>query len=192
MSIHEVQADVKAKDIMSRPVYTVKAKDTVVLASKLMDKHDIGAIIVVDKKNNPIGIITERDIVKRVAAKNLLPSKVLSENCMTRPLVTIEPGTPIRDLAQLMSRKKIRRIPVLDGDKLIGIVTSKDVVDVAPSLMDIASEKARIFGPPTGRPTRLEGYCDRCEEFSETLINHEGVWLCHDCQDDMKKEEPAN
>src|SRR5436309_14966355 len=71
LSVHETEPDILVRDIMSRPPITAKENETVAGVSKLMGKHDIGCVIIVDKSGNPAGIITERDIVQRVAARKI-------------------------------------------------------------------------------------------------------------------------
>ena len=68
--------EVKVEDVMSSPVITIKETDTVLAATKLMKKNEIGCVIVVDKLGKPLGLMTERDVVRRVAALDMLPSKV--------------------------------------------------------------------------------------------------------------------
>lgn len=120
------------KDIMSSPALTV---DENLLANKvaaLMDKHDYGCIIVTTKDGKPLGIITERDLVVRVLAKNLKPDNIKAKKVMTTPLMTIEPDATITDAAKRMSRLDIRRLAVIYKGKLVGIVSGKDVLHVMP------------------------------------------------------------
>jgi CBS domain-containing protein len=86
----------------------------------------LGCLIVIDK-SLPVGIITERDIVRRIVAKrSSLDVKVLE--VMTNTLITVGPDTSLREAARVMSANKIRRLPVLKNDKLVGIVVSSDFV----------------------------------------------------------------
>src|SRR5437016_13558667 len=100
---------------MSRPVITVKESDTAADVAKLMAKHNIGCVLVSGKKGETIGIITERDIVQRIAAKNLLPSNVTVGEAMSKPVVTVKAGATITDAARLMNQRKIRRLAVKIG-----------------------------------------------------------------------------
>jgi len=154
-----------------------------------MDRHEIGGIIVVDKKGKPVGIITERDIVKRVVAKNLLPSKVKAVSIMSKPLATIGPNKDISEAAKTMRRLKIRRLAVMEETKLVGVITSKDIVDITPALIDVIIEKSQISGlEPSRRSTVLAGHCDKCARWSENLVEHDGIFLCEDCLADLEEE----
>jgi len=189
VSDSSIQPEIKVKDIMSTPVITVKESEKVSDAAKKMDKHEIGGVIVVNRKGNPVGMITERDIVKRVAAKNLLPSRVKAASIMSKPLATIGPDKDISEAAKTMSRLKIRRLAVMGEAKLVGVVTSKDIVDITPALMDVIAEKSQIVGlKPSRRGTVLAGYCDKCDTWSENLVEHDGIFLCEDCLADVEEE----
>lgn len=186
---NENKVDVKVKDAMSSPVITVKESDNIVKVAKLMNKHKIGCIIVLDKKDNPVGIITERDIVERVVAKNLAPSKIKASKVMSKPIATIDSSTSITEAAKKMKKMNIRRLAVMDSGKLVGILTSKDIADIAPILIDVVSEKSSISGRILSKMSGLAGYCDRCGVWSDNLTEHEGIFLCEDCLADIEEEE---
>src|SRR5437660_11039931 len=120
---------------MSRPVITAKESDTAAEVAKLMAKHNIGCVLVSGKKGETIVIITERDIVQRIAAKNLIPSKVTVGEAMTKPVVTIKSGANVTDAAKLMNQRKIRRLAVLENGKLMGIFTKKDILEITHSII---------------------------------------------------------
>ena len=192
MSVHNSEPDILVRDIMSRPPITAKETETVAGVSKLMGKHDIGCVIIIDKSGNPVGIITERDIVQRVAARNVLPSELKVADTMSKPIATVSPNATVNDAAKLMNNRKIRRLGVIDGGKLVGIVTMKDILQVTPAIIDLASEKSRAgLGGPRTRPVALGGYCDECETWSDNLVQKDGTFLCPDCARDLgQPEEP--
>jgi len=191
LSVHETEPDVLVRDIMSRPPITAKENETVAGVSKLMGKHDIGCVIIVDKSGNPAGILTERDIVQRVAARNVLPSELKVGQTMSKPVATISPGATVNEAAKVMNHRKIRRLAVMDDGKLVGIVTMKDILQVTPAIIDLASEKSRAgLESPRTRPT-LGGYCDECETWSDNLIQKDGTFLCSDCSRDLEQPEES-
>ncbi len=192
MSVHETEPEVFVRDIMSRPPIIAKESDTAMTAAKLMMKHDVGCIIVVDKAGKPSGIITERDIVERVASKNLVPSDVKVTDAMSKPIIGVLPSTRVNDAAKQMNQSKIRRLAVIDGGKLVGILTMKDILEVTPALMDLISEKSRVSGLESPRSkSSLAGYCDNCETWSEDLVQKEGVFLCRECARDVGSSEES-
>ena len=190
MSVHETEPEVFVRDIMSRPPITAKESDTAMTAAKLMTKHDVGCIIIVDKAGKPSGIITERDIVERVASKNLVPSDVKVTEAMSKPIIGVLPSTRVNEAAKQMNQSRIRRLAVIDGGKLVGILTMKDILEVTPALMDLLSEKSRVSGLDSPRSrSSLAGYCDECESWSENLTQREGVFLCQECARDVGSQE---
>ena len=192
MSVHETEPEVFVRDIMSRPPIIAKESDTAMTAARLMMKHDVGCIIVVDKAGKPSGIITERDIVERVASKNLVPSDVKVTDAMSKPIIGVLPSTRVNDAAKQMNQSKIRRLAVIDGGKLVGILTMKDILEVTPALMDLISEKSRVSGLESPRSkSSLAGYCDNCETWSEDLVQKEGVFLCRECARDVGSSEES-
>ena len=114
------------KDIMTKNVIAVTVDTTVFEAAELMNSKGIGCLLVVQDEV-PVGIVTERDFVRRVVAKNL-PYSVKVSEIMTKNLVTVDPDMSLKDAARLMSINKIRRLPVLKQNKLVGIVVASDFV----------------------------------------------------------------
>jgi len=181
--------EVKVEDVMSSPVVTIKDTDTVLAASKLMKKNEIGCVVVIDKDGKPLGLMTERDVVRRVAALDLLPSKVQAGKSMTKPPATINASADVTEAAKKMREMKIRRLVVLKGGKLDGIITSNDIVDITPALIDVMAEKSQIAPiPKTKEAATLNGYCDRCGSWADELKSHDGQFLCDECMADT--EEP--
>jgi CBS domain-containing protein len=114
------------KDIMTKDVVTIEANKTVFEAAELMTSKGLGCLVVVIKAF-PVGMITERDIVRRIVAKrNSVDLKVAE--VMTKTLITVEPDTSLKEAARVMSTNKIRRLPVLKNNKLVGIVVASDFV----------------------------------------------------------------
>jgi len=114
------------KDIMTKNVITITVDKSVFEAAELMNSKGIGCLLIV-KDEVPVGIVTERDFVRRVVAKNL-PYSVKVSEIMTKNLVTVDPDVSLKDAAGLMSINKIRRLPVLKQNKLVGIVVASDFV----------------------------------------------------------------
>jgi CBS domain-containing protein len=180
------------KDTMSSPVVTTTEDTPTNIIAKLMDKNDLGCVIVTNKDGKPLGIITERDLVIRVLTKNLQPVAVKAKDIMTAPLATIEPEATISDAARRMSRLDIRRLGVIYKGDLVGIISSKDILGVMPELIEIIQEKSRIENASDSEEieeTPLSGYCDRCGGYSEDLKNENGQYLCEDCRLEVENEK---
>jgi CBS domain-containing protein len=111
------------KDLMTKNVVTIDSHRTVAESAVLMSEKDIGDLIV--DGDTPVGIVTERDFVRRVLAKQKSADIIISE-VMTSPLMVIDPEAPIKEAAQRMVSSGIRRLPVIKDNKLVGIITAAD------------------------------------------------------------------
>ena len=116
------------KDIMKTNVITIDASRQVIDAAKMMDNANVGCIIIT-KDSKPVGILTERDFVKRIVAQNLPSSTQLSE-VMSSPLISTHPGETVWEAAEIMQQKHIHKVPVEENDKIIGILTATDLVEI--------------------------------------------------------------
>lgn len=114
------------QDVMTRALITVKLSTTALQVAKMMAEGGIGAVFVQDN-GNPVGIVTDRDFATRVAANNL-PFDSPVGKIMSSPLITINHNEPISSAAERMTSKKIRKLAVTENGKIVGILTSTDLV----------------------------------------------------------------
>ena len=113
------------RDVMTRNPRTVTPNDTIQNAAQVMRDEDTGAVPVVDN-GRAVGMVTDRDIVIRAVADGSAPSRRVSE-IVTSAVVTATPDMSTRDAAQLMSEHQIRRLPVVENERLVGIVSLGDI-----------------------------------------------------------------
>jgi CBS domain-containing protein len=116
-----------ASEIMSTKVKTITLDKTAFDAACIMKRHDIGALPVLDD-GKLVGILTESDIFKQVTAKNLMPKKIRVKALMTKKIISVQPTSKIHDINKLLTEYSIRRVPVLDNGKLVGIVSASDLI----------------------------------------------------------------
>ena len=114
------------QDIMTRALITVNSATTALQIAKMMEQGGIGAIFV-KENDNPVGIVTDRDFATKIAANNL-PFDTTADKIMSSPLVTINHNEPISAAAERMTSKKIRKLAVIENGKIVGVVTSTDLV----------------------------------------------------------------
>jgi CBS domain-containing protein len=114
------------RDIMKTDIVLMSPTKTVHEAAHAMSSRNIGCVIVTER-NKPIGIVTERDLVKKVIAKKKDITLTLKE-IMTKDPLTLKPETSIVDAARMMKRNHIRRFPIIEKGVLVGIVTETDVI----------------------------------------------------------------
>jgi len=128
------------KDVMISDLARLDVSTSIRDAAKLMDKKDIGCIIVT-KNQLPVGILTERDFVKRIAAKEI-PLTASLEKVMSSPLIEIDSNETVWEAAQIMKTNNIHKLLVKQDNQIIGIVTTTDLIKICSIGSD--SEMRRI------------------------------------------------
>ncbi len=131
-SITSPRVWLEAGDVMSKNVTTISPDETVVSAAKRMSETNISCVIVVDNAT-VAGILTETDLLKRVAAKDKDFDKMPVAQIMSWPVVSIPPDLPVLAASKIAEAKHIKRLPILDGDQLVGIITQTDLIRVLTS-----------------------------------------------------------
>ncbi len=121
------ETEVKIDDFMTKDVITTDENTSVINASKIMGQHRIGSVIVTHN-GEPFGIFTERDLLTNFLAKSRALFSEVGLDC-SKPLVAIPAGTSVHRAAAAMALKHIRRLPVLKDEKIVGIITARDLVE---------------------------------------------------------------
>jgi CBS domain-containing protein len=114
------------RDIMTKEIVMIDGTDTALEGAKLMAEKGISSLFVV-RDAVPVGIVTERDFVKKVCAKDIPISSIKVFDIMSKILTTADPETPIEVAVQRMVNHKIRRLPIMEGGKIVGIITVTDL-----------------------------------------------------------------
>ena len=131
------------KNIMTKNVLSMKKDDLIVEAAKKMAKRKVSCVVVTNDDKIPIGIITERDITRKLVAKGIPYSNIALDKIMTKPLKTIEDNVDFLYANDIMRKYKIRRLPVVHNRKLIGIVTQTDILNSSVRFIDKISEELK-------------------------------------------------
>jgi len=134
--VNLISGVILVRDIMSVDVKTVKAHSSVEEVVRKMNEFGLGSIIVV-QGNKPVGIITKGDILTKIVQEGLNPSEATAEQIMSAPLITIEEDAAVEEAAKMMTKKKVKNLPVVQEEQLIGIVTASDIVGSEPQLVSI-------------------------------------------------------
>ncbi len=180
--------EVRVRDVMSSPVIEAGENTTVVEVAELMRKYGIGSVVI-SSNGKPVGIITKTDIICQVVANGSDPNTLKARDIMTTPLQTIEPDVLIEEALNKMNRLKISRLAVVYKDKLVGVVSIKDILQVTPEILEIVREKIRIgsvAAAPSNNP--VEGYCESCGEWSDLLVRVEDQLLCEECRLELESK----
>jgi CBS domain-containing protein len=132
------------RDVMSKNVKVVRPDTSVQEVVATMNKFNIGSIIVVQGER-PVGIITERDILKKQVEPCLAPETLTARHIMSSPIITINENVSIEEAARLMAKKRAKRLPVMNNDKLVGIITYTDIVFKVPAMLSVLEELVRPY-----------------------------------------------
>jgi CBS domain-containing protein len=173
------------REVMTHRPTVISEDKTVMDAIRKMLKEGVGSIVVVDSSKNLRGIFTEKDVLLKIVSKSLDPKKIPIKKVMTTKLYTIDPWLDLENAAEIMNKRNVRRLPVVEGTKLVGMITIKDMLRTEPQIIDVLKEKLMVREPET-KPIfderRYEsGVCEVCSNYSDKLQYSEGMWLCESC-----------
>ncbi|WP_202319472.1 CBS domain-containing protein [Archaeoglobus neptunius] len=190
-----MQSDIPVKEVMTTVVCTVKMTDSVHNLAKKLVEYGVGSAVVLDN-GLPVGIVTEKDLISKIVARNKVPSEVIVEEVMSQPVITINPNTSLREAARIMMKRGIRRLPVVNNSgELIGIITDNDILSVSLDLGEFASlitqdaigySSQVVEGPVIEEEEDTGGICDKCGKYTDKLYSYNGLRLCEDCADAEK------
>ena len=116
-------------EIMSKNVVKVNHEISALEISKIMVKRGVSSVGIIDNANKIIGIVTEKDLIREVCAKNILAETLTAAKMMSSPLITISKNSTINDAAKLMVEKKIKHLAIYENNDIIGIVTTSDLIN---------------------------------------------------------------
>ncbi len=134
------------KDYMRKDIPTISTEASAIEASKTMSTDKVGYVIVLEK-GRPVGIVTERDLVLKIMAEDKNPNEVKIIDCMSSPLVTIDPDKSIEEAVEVMKKHGFRRLPVVKETIIYGVFTAKDLVDHFEELEDRLARSLYRFMP---------------------------------------------
>jgi len=169
------------EELMTRDVKTIDSGASIHDAAKMMKVEKIGSLIVTEDGKH-IGILTERDILKKVVAANERPVDVKVDEIMAFPLTTLNSYVSVREAVEKMSDLGFRRMPITDNGRLVGIVCDRDIFREAPYLMSIFNKSDEEDGDEQVSERGISGRCDDCGAYSYDIAIVDGVYLCHNCR----------
>ena len=172
---------VLVRDIMNSPVISASPHDTIKDIATKMKEERIGSIVIMENEK-AVGIITDWDIVSNAVINDVKPTMVKASDIMQK-LHTIEGEEGITEAARILRQHNIKRLGVVYKNRLVGIISTSDVIAVTPDLVDVISEKASLMRGEIGRSAgNVSGYCDECGEWSDLLQFDEGTFSCEECR----------
>jgi len=171
------------KEIMTKPAVQINHNVTVQMAAKEMVKSRVGSIVVV-KNKRPVGIITETDLNKKIVAPGKDPKKIKAIEIMSSPIVFSEPNDDIETAVEKMEKHKIKRLPVIEKGKVVGIITNTDIARASPEMIDILNFRLKMRAEsPSIRESSTSGICEVCGGYSDDLRFVNDQWVCENCRE---------
>jgi len=151
----------EVEDIMVNKVITIDPAATVRDAAKLMNKHEVGCLIAA-KNGDALGIITERDLLKKIVELGKNPEKTKVSQIMSKRLIIGTPHMEIADAVRLMLQKKIKKLPIVEDGKMIGLITLTDIARttrIEPQMVGVIKELRKTgWLPPKHMKKVLDFY----------------------------------
>jgi len=188
-----METDIPLRDIMVREVVQGDRELNVMEAAKLMKKYGVDSIVVLNN-GEPVGIVTQGDIISELVSKDTKPSTVKLKDIMTTPLITASPNDRLSSIAKRMATEKIRRIPIIEEGKLVGIVADVDILSVSSEMNSILTEliemnvEREILGRGSEGEGMGQGICEKCGSFSNDLVMKDGLMMCETCKEETERE----
>jgi CBS domain-containing protein len=168
-------SEITVEDAMTKKIISVSPNESVISVAKKMNEKDIGSMLVCDK-NKVMGLITSEDVVKRVVVPNKDPAKLNAKDVMTKKLVTVRSDEDLVEAIRIMIDKGVQRLPVVEGKKLVGLLTDGDILRMAPHLVESLVESRKETESEMGGDA-----CEICGNYNENLRRVNGQWICEEC-----------
>ena len=173
----------KVYDCMTTKPISVSSDATLEECAKVMQTNHVGALVIRDNHDSK-GLITEQDIVRNVIAMGINPIGKKVSEFMEKQLITIGPGEDIYNALIKMRDENIRHLPVIDGGKMVGLLTLKDILKIEPQLFELLVEKFEVREEkrkPINRFIANEAICQGCGAYVENVERVKDMLLCKRC-----------
>jgi len=181
---------VTVRDVMTKKVISIDENKSVKYAAEVLKKYRKGALIVL-KKHQAVGILTDSDIIKKVVAANKKPSSVKVKTLMSKPIIAVKPGDSLIDAARKLKRNNIKRLPVITEGSIVGIISATDIAVTSPEMLDLLESRLKSKENPLETPMEIleketSGICESCGSYADDLQNINEQWLCEDCREELE------
>jgi len=177
-------------DVMTRNPITIKPETNLLECAKKMVKNRVGSLLIVDK-NKLVGFISEKDILWAMIKKSKTDlSKIKAIDISPRKIAMIKPSKTIREAMEKMKKLKLEKLPVIHENKLVGMITAKDILSFHPQFYPELEEFSKIreestklkrFKQAQKREMISNGVCEECGN-SDVLHRFNGMLVCESCQ----------
>lgn len=181
----ELKTGLNVIDAMTKKLISVVPTTSAFECAKILKKEHLGSVVVKDK-GKLLGIVSEQDLVYKIIAKSIEPKKTKISEIMTKKVITISPDKDITDAMLKMSKFNVRRLPIVENGKILGMLTMKDVLKIEPQLFELIVDKLDLR-EENHKPIHLvgerEGICEYCSNYTEFLFEMDESLVCKACRE---------
>ena len=188
----EIDKDISVAEVMNKAVIVMDINSYTPTIAREMINCDAGSVIITEN-GMAMGIITERDLVRDIVAENRRPSDVKTSELLSTPLITIEPEKSIIEASEIMLKANIKRLPVLKGRTVIGVISNTDILVITPGLSTILKNlidmnRETLLATPSMEEISSDledfttGVCESCNIFCYDLKYVDGRYLYEHCR----------
>jgi CBS domain-containing protein len=188
-----MENNIGIKEAMTYNVITALTNTTITEIAAIMTKNNISAVVIEDE-DNVRGIVTNTDIISKVVSKNIAPNDITAEMVMSQ-YIQSDLNISLAEASSLMMKNNTKILLIMENEQLKGIITSTDIVNVSPELIEIFVEKDNIDNAPDFEKHKNyddssldEGVCEVCGVYG-SLTEMDGQYICSDCIDEELEEE---
>ena len=168
-------AELLVRDAMTESYVKLSPKTVSSEAARIMADSDADCILVI-REGTPAGIVTASDFLRRVVAEGKNASEILLKEIMSSPVITIDPNKTLAEASNRLSANNVKRLIVMDGNMVAGVLTSVDILFYAEDLGEVQEE--REMGP---------SMCEICGGYFEVLTEVDGKFVCEDCKELLER-----
>lgn len=143
-------------EIMTTRIETIGLEDNAQEAARKMKHKNVSSLVVVDRNDQAVGIVTERDLVREVCVQDASSNQHIIKNIMSSPIVTIDPNSSVETAANVMMQNKVRHLVVVNEKKTLGIITATNFVDYLNQHLDLDDVNARILSALSEEPSESQ------------------------------------
>jgi signal-transduction protein with cAMP-binding, CBS, and nucleotidyltransferase domain len=143
-------------EIMTTKIETIGLEDNAQEAARKMKHKNVSSLVVVDKNDEALGIVTERDLVREVCVQDASSNQHIIKNIMSSPIVTIDPNSSVETAANVMMQNKVRHLVIVNEKKTLGIITATNFVNYLNQHLDLDDVNARILSALSEEPSESQ------------------------------------
>jgi signal-transduction protein with cAMP-binding, CBS, and nucleotidyltransferase domain len=143
-------------EIMTTKIETIGLEDNAQEAARKMKHKNVSSLVVVDKNDQAVGIVTERDLVREVCVQDASSNQHIIKNIMSSPIVTIDPNSSVETAANVMMQNKVRHLVIVNEKRTLGIITATNFVNYLNQHLDLDDVNARILSALSEEPSESQ------------------------------------